>query len=97
MTTDSVSRLQSAKENADQVQQDRDNYAAYVESMREFGWTDADVAEYRVEVERIMASGTEDEKAAAREFWRDKAAGGSECGINGRIGRSIAEEKRRAA
>jgi len=97
MTTDSISRLHSAKATADQVQTDRDNYAAYVESMRESGWADAEVSEYRAEVERIMVSGTDDEKVAAREFWRDSTAAGSECGINSRIIRSIADEKRRAA
>ena len=76
---------------------DQANYAAYVEAMRELGWSDEDVAEYKAEVERIMRSGTDDEKAAAREFWALKTAAGSEHGINRRIRRSIAEEKRKAA
>lgn len=80
-----LAKLQSSKANADKVQADRDNYAAYIESMREYGWTDDDVTEYRAEVERIMAHGTTDEKESAREFWKDKTKHRPECGINKRI------------
>lgn len=90
--------LQSSKANADKVQADRDNYAAYLESMREFGWTEEDVSEYRSEVERIMKSGTEDEKRAASEFWTAETESLRIAnGINNRIRASLAEEKRKAA
>ena len=91
-----IEKLQTAKEKADSTQADRQNYAAYIDAMRESGWTDEDVAEYRTEVERIMKSGTDDEKQAARDFWRIKAAPGPEAGINNRIRTSLAEEKRKA-
>ena len=97
MTTDSLSRLHSAKEKADKGQLSRRNFEAYVTSMTEFGWSEADVAEYKAEVERIMRSGTDDEKAAAREFWAEKASGNPAVGVNQRISRSIADEKRKAA
>lgn len=90
--------LQSSKARADKVKADRDNYSAYIESMREFGWTDDDVAEYRAEVERIMQSGTEDEKRAASDFWRSETDHLRIAnGINNRIRTSLAEEKRKAA
>ena len=81
------------------VANDRENYKAYVADRRENGWTDEDVAEYREEVERIMKSGTDDEKQAARDFWRIKAAHWPEAGINARIRASIASEpmRRKAA
>ena len=90
-----IEKLQTAKANADSTQADRQNYAAYVDAMRESGWTDEDVSEYREEVERIMKSGTGDEKQAARDFWRIKAAPGPEAGINARIRASIASEPMR--
>ena len=92
-----IEKLQTAKEKADSTQADRQNYAAYVDTMREHGWTGEDVAEYREEVERIMKSGTDEEKQSARDFWRIKAAPGPEAGINARISASLAEEKRKAA
>lgn len=91
-----IEKLQTAKDKADSTQADRQNYAAYVDAMREYGWTDEDVAEYREEVERIMKSGTDDEKQAARDFWWMKAAPWREFGINARISASLAEEKRKA-
>ena len=75
------------------VANDRENYKAYVADRRENGWTDEDVAEYRTEVERIMKSGTDEEKQSARDFWRIKAAPGPEAGINARIRASIASEQ----
>ena len=90
-----IEKLQTAKANADSTQADRQNYAAYVEAMRESGWTDEDVAEYRTEVERIMRSGTDEEKRDASVFWRIKAAPGPEAGINARIRASIASEQMR--
>ena len=94
-----IEKLQTAKAKADSTQSDRQNYAAYVEAMREYGWTDEDVAEYRTEVERIMKSGTDEDKQSARDFWRIKAAPGPESGINARIRASIASEptRRKAA
>lgn len=90
-----IERLQTAKEKADSTQADRQNYAAYIDAMREHGWTEEDVSEYREEVERIMKSGTDDEKHAARDFWRIKAAPSPEAGINARIRASIASEQMR--
>lgn len=69
-----LERLKAAKASADKSQIDRENYAAYITDRRmNGGWTQADVDEYRNEVERIMKAGTDDEKIAAREFWALKA------------------------
>lgn len=93
-----LERLKAVKSQADKAQQDRDNYAAYVADRKENGgWTAADVAEYRAEVERIMKSGTDDEKAAASEFWAEKAKQSQAAGINARIRRSIEQGRRLAA
>lgn len=92
-----IEKLNDAKAKANQAQIDRDNYAAYIAQMREFGWTDSDISEYRAEVERIMKSGSDDEKKAASDFWRDKTGIGTAKGINRRIQRSIEDEKRLAA
>ena len=94
-----IEKLQTAKVKADSTQADRQNYASYIDAMRDYGWTDEDVADYREEVERIMKSGTDEEKQAARDFWRIKAAPGPEVGINARIRASIASEptRRKAA
>ncbi len=87
-------QLKAAKEKADKAQLDRANYAAYVADRKEHGgWTSEDVAEYRREVERIMKSGADDEKAAAREFLALKAAENSAIGINQRIRSSIAHAR----
>ena len=70
-----LERLKAAKASADKSQIDRENYAAYVaDRKRNGGWTQDDADEYRMEVERIMKAGTDDEKAAARAFWALKAA-----------------------
>ena len=67
---------------------DQQNYKAYVADRKENGgWTQADVVEYRGEVERIMKSGTDDEKAAASEFWALK--------VN--IRKTLASDRRMAA
>ena len=92
-----LERLKAVKSQADKAQQDRDNYAAYVAGRKaNGGWSDADVAEYRAEVARIMKSGTDDEKAAASEFWALKAKQ-SVPEINARIRRSIEQGRRMAA
>lgn len=70
-----LERLKAAKASANKSQIDRENYAAYVaDRKRNGGWTQSDADEYRMEVERIMKTGTDDEKAAAREFWALKLA-----------------------
>ena len=93
-----LERLKAVKSQADKAQQDRDNYAAYIADRKEYGgWTAADVAEYRAEVERIMKSGTDDEKVAASEFWAEKAKQSQAAGINARIRRSIEQGRRMAA
>ena len=93
-----LERLKAVKSQADKAQQDRDNYAAYVADRKENGgWTSSEVAEYRAEVERIMKSGTDDEKAAASEFWAEKAKQSQAAGINARIRRSIEQGRRMAA
>ena len=76
-------KLAAAKEQADMEQKARENYAAYVADRRQSGWTDADVAEYRAAVADVMQNGTDDDKAAAREFWALKV---------GEIGRMYAIE-----
>ncbi len=92
-----LERLKAVKSQADKAQQDRDNYAAYIADRKEYGgWTAADVAEYRAEVERIMKTGTDDEKAAASEFWALKSKQ-SAPNINARIRRSIEQGRRIAA
>ena len=92
-----LEKLKVAKFKADKSQVDRDNYAAYIADRKENGgWTQADVVEYRGEVERIMKSGTDDEKAAASEFWALKAKQ-SVPDINARIRRSIEQGRRMAA
>ena len=68
-----LEKLRAAKKTADKSQADRDNYRAYVDDRVAHGWSVADVAEYRAEVERIMKHGTDDEKASASEFWALKA------------------------
>lgn len=89
-----LERLKAVKSQADKAQQDRDNYKAYVADRKENGgWTDADVAEYFDEVERIMKRGTDDEKAAASEFWALKAGRNSARGINQRIRSSLSQAK----
>ena len=76
---------------------DQQNYKSYVADRKaNGGWSDADVAEYRAEVARIMKSGTDDEKAAASEFWALKAKQ-SVPDINARIRRSIEQGRRMAA
>ena len=93
-----LEKLKVAKFKADKSQIDRDNYAAYIADRKQNGgWTDADVAEYRAEVERIMKRGTDDEKAAASEFWAEKAKQSKLSGINTRIRRSIEQGRRLAA
>ena len=90
-----IVKLQAAMARTDKVNTDRENYASYVADRVEHGgWSSEDVAEYRAEVERIMKHGTNDEKAAASEFWAMKAnEGGSERGINRRVRQSIAHER----
>ncbi len=89
-----LEKLKVAKFKADKSQIDRDNYAAYIADRKQNGgWTDADVAEYRAEVERIMKRGTDDEKAAASEFWALKAGRNSARGINQRIRSSLSQAK----
>ena len=82
------------------VANDRENYKAYVADRVRFGgWSEVDVAEYRVAVADVMKNGTADEKQSARDFWMIKAAPGPEAGINARIRASIASEpmRRKAA
>lgn len=74
MSSDMLDRLRAVKTKADDKANDRENYAAYVADRIDTGWSSADVDEYRSEVGRIMASGTAEEKEAACEFWRLKAA-----------------------
>jgi uncharacterized protein YjhX (UPF0386 family) len=85
--TDAITRLLSAKTNADKLATDRKNFAAYLQDRIEHGWDSVDVEEYRAEVSRIMKSGTLDEKADASVFWELKAKRiiGAAQGINERI------------
>lgn len=99
MTIDALARLKAIKTKADDGEADRANYAAYVaDRVENGGWSSDDVAEYKAEVGRIMANGTPNEKAAAREFWAHKAKRtGTDEGINARIRARIAAEKQDAA
>lgn len=98
MTTDFMDRLKAVKSKADGDEQTRENYSAYVADRVANGWTPADVDEYRAEVGWIMAEGTEGEKAAAREFWEDKAKRKApEVGSDARIRSSIEAEKEAAS
>lgn len=93
-----LEKLKVAKFKADKSQIDRDNYAAYIADRKERGgWTQADVSEYRNEVERIMKSGTDDEKAAASEFWALKADSNAAHGINSCIRQNLAADPLRRA
>ena len=93
-----LEKLKVAKLKADKSQVDRDNYAAYIADRNENGeWTQDDVVEYRDEVERIMKSGTDDEKAAASEFWAMKVDSNSAYGVNSRIRKTLASDRRMAA
>ena len=93
-----LEKLKVAKLKADKSQVDRDNYAAYIADRKESGeWTQADCAEYRAEVERIMKAGTDDEKAAASEFWALKSDSKAAHGINSRIRKTLASDRRMAA
>ncbi len=98
MTTDMLEGLKAAKQKADDGETDRSNYAAYVADRLENGWSADDAAEYKAEVGRIMATGTEGEKRAAREFWAHKAeTRPAECGINQRIRADLATQERKVA
>ena len=92
----SLAKLQEIKRKADQEQRDRDNYKAYISDRLANGWTKDDLTEYRQEVERIMSSGTDDEKLAASEFWESKRHNPEE-GINDRIKASLRQERKEAA
>ena len=85
---DSAAQILDKGTHVETLTVDQQNYKAYIADRKENGgWTQADVAEYRAEVERIMKSGTDDEKAAASEFWAVKA----------RIRQSLTADTRRAA
>lgn len=85
MSSDLISRLSAVKVEADGESADRENYAAYVADRIEYGgWSADDVAEYKAEVGRIMAEGTDDEKAAAREFWAGKKIAARESLFHGK-------------
>lgn len=94
--TEVLDRLRVAKEKADKDGAVRENYLAYVEDRKSNGgWTTEDVSEYRGEVKRIMADGTEDEKEAAISFWALKASENKcpEVGADARIRKQIKEGK----
>lgn len=98
MTSDLFSRLSVVKADADKSAQDRENYKAYVADRVEHGgWSSEDVAEYREQVGRIMASGSDDEKAAASEFWASKRVAPAGVGANERIRARIERDKQEAA
>ena len=79
---------------------DQQNYKDYVTDRVAHGWSVADVAEYKEAVGDLMATGADDEKSAAREFWQlksDERRYGSAAGINARIRQSINSSRRLAA
>lgn len=89
---DTLRALAGKKANIDV---NRANYHAYVADRVECGgWTPEDSAEYHRNVASVMRSGTDDEKAAAREFWALKAVCAVPAiGINDRIKARIKEQK----
>lgn len=94
--TEVLDRLRVAKEKADKDDAVRKHYTAYVDDRTNHGeWSAEDVAEYREEVRRIMSEGTDDEKAAAREFWASKYRNEppEEPSINARIRKQIEASK----
>lgn len=98
MITDALTRLQLSRVAAERTQSDRALYAAAVAEFEASGWwSAADLAEYREIAAQVMKNGTDDEKAAAREFWQDRSgwldAGN---GINQRIRNSLEDERRAA-
>lgn len=79
---------------------DQQNYKDYVADRVAHGWSAEDVAEYKEAVGDLMATGTDADKAAAREFWQlmaNERRYGSAAGINARIRRSIEQGRRLAA
>lgn len=88
-----IELLKIAKQKSDNLQTDRDNYAAFVAAMVEYGWSDADVSEYKLEVGRIMKHGTDEEKLAASQFWSNFVGSNPASGINARIRDSINKQK----
>ena len=96
MTSEVMNRLAFAKDRADATKRVRQNYRSFVEDRVENGgWSERDVEDYRAEVGRIMERGTDDEQAAAREFWAAKSGGAiSAIGINDRIAARIKEQKK---
>lgn len=98
--SDPVEKLRAIRQAADSTDMTRRNFSAYIANRAAVGvWSDADIAEYREEVGRIMAGGSNDEKNAAREFWELKAAEiiAEASGINARIRAAIANRERNAA
>lgn len=90
---DTLRALAGKKANIDV---NRANYHAYVADRVECGgWTPEDSAEYHRNVASVMRSGTDDEKAAAREFWAAKAVCAIPAiGVNDRIKARIKERKK---
>ena len=76
---------------------DQQNYKAYVADRVKHGWSVADVAEYKEAVGDLMTTGTDDEKAAASEFWALKSDSKAAHGINSRIRQTLASDRRMAA
>lgn len=99
MADDALTRLQSTRAAAERTQSDRALYAAAVEAFEASGWwSESDMAEYRDIAARIMKSGTDEEKQAARDFWTDRAGDGQRAiGINQRIRADIETADRKAA
>lgn len=75
---------------------DQQNYKAYVADRVKHGWSVADVAEYKEAVGDLMTTGTDDEKAAASEFWAMKVDSNSAYGVNSRIHQRLASDRRMA-
>ena len=79
---------------------DQQNYKDYVADRVAHGWSATDVAEYKAAVGDLMTAGTDEDKAAAREFWQlmaNERRYGSAAGINARIRQSINASRRLAA
>ena len=84
---DSAAQILDKGTHVETLTVDQQNYKAYVADRVKHGWSVADVAEYKEAVGDLMTTGTDDEKAAASEFWALKA----------NIRQTLASDRRMAA
>lgn len=83
--SEALERLRAAKVRADSSVDDVVQLERYIADRLDAGWTDTDADEYRSAVAKLLRSGTEEERIAAREFWSAALATWPAVGINQRI------------